>query len=191
MQTQEITAKNKTEWRQWLDTYHLQEKNVWLIIYRKDSGTESITWEEAVEVALCFGWIDSKGIKRDTQSYLQFFSQRSVKSNWSRKNKKTVQKLIEKGLMIEQGLKMVEIAKTNGTWDALNEVEDLIIPSDLQAALAQYPQATQHFETFPPSIRRSILEWILNAKKSETREKRINETARLAQENIRANQYRK
>ncbi|MEO1656066.1 MAG: YdeI/OmpD-associated family protein, partial [Bacteroidota bacterium] len=99
------------------------------------------------------------------------------------------EKLIQAGKMHISGLNMVEQAKMSGTWDALHQVEQLIIPPDLQEALVSYPSALKNFESFPKSTRRGILEWILNAKRPETRQKRIQETAELADQNIRANQY--
>lgn len=189
MEVKETEAKDRESWRAWLAENHDLMKNVWLIMYKKESGIPSVTYEEAVEEALCFGWIDSKPNKRDDQSWKQFFAKRNVKSNWSGKNKKTVERLLAAGKMAPAGLEMIEIAKANGTWNALDEVEKGIIPPDLQAALAAIPKASQHFDAFPPSVRRSILEWILNAKRPETRAKRIKETAELAGQNKRANQY--
>ena len=184
-------ASNTQAWRDWLADNCHSEKSIWLIIYRKDSGVPSVYYDEAVDQALCFGWVDSKPNKRDDRSFYQFFAKRNPKSNWSGVNKRKIARLTEQGLMAEPGLEMVAHAKATGTWDALNDVENGVIPPDLQAALAQYPLATSFFEAFPPSVRRGILEWIFNAKRPETRAKRIAETARLAQDNIRANQYKK
>lgn len=170
---------------------HDSKNSVWLIIYHKESCIPSVYYPEAVDEALCFGWVDSKPNKRDDTSYYQFFSRRNPKSNWSRINKEKVEQLYKVGLMEAPGLEMVRIAKENGTWDALNEVENLTIPDDLSLELAKYPKAKQYFDKFPPSARRGILEWIFNAKKEVTRKKRIEETASLAEQNIRANQYRK
>ncbi len=183
-------ASNLKAWREWLLTHHDQEKSVWLIIYHKDSKIPSVKYPEAVDEALCFGWIDSKPNKRDHESYYQFFSRRNAKSNWSRVNKEKVSRLLSANRLQPAGLEMIRLAKETGTWDALNNVENLIIPSDLSRELASYPNAATHFAAFPPSVRRGILEWIFNAKRPETRSKRIGETARLANDNIRANQYR-
>lgn len=184
-------AKTRKEWRNWLIKNHLKEKSVWLIIYKKESKINSIYYPEAVDEALCFGWIDSKPNKRDNDSFYQFFSKRNPKSNWSAVNKKKVEKLVEAGLMTKSGFEMIELAKKTGTWTALDTVENLILPEDLIKALKKEKSAFENFESFPKSIKRGILEWIQNAKKQETREKRINETASLAAKNIRANQYRK
>ncbi|MBL7802865.1 MAG: YdeI/OmpD-associated family protein [Saprospiraceae bacterium] len=176
-------------WRQWLLDNHAAEKNIWLILYRKGSGVPSLSYDEAVDVALCFGWIDSKPNKRDEQSFYQFFSRRNPKSKWSRVNKEKIERLSAAGLMHPTGIAAVELARENGTWTALDEVENLTIPADLDAALDANPQAKSFFEAFPRSVKRGILEWISNAKQAETRRKRIEETVTLAAQNIRANQY--
>ncbi len=187
---QTFHANSRKEWREWLEKNHQLEKSVWLIIYKKNSGEPSVYYPEAVDEALCFGWVDSKPNKRDENSYYQFFSKRNSKSNWSRLNKAKVAKLIEQGLMQPAGLEMIKIAKQNGTWTALDEVENLILPDDLQELFSNNKTAFQNWGKFPPSSKKGILEWILNAKKPETRQKRIEETITLAEKNIRANQYR-
>lgn len=187
----QLYAKDKMAWYEWLEQNYDKQKNVWLIIYKKNSGTPSITYNEAVDMALCFGWIDSKPNKRDENSFLQFFSQRNPKSNWSKVNKLKVERLIEDGLMAKAGYKMIEIAKANGTWNALDEVDNLVIPPDMETLFQKNLQAKTNFEAFPPSVKRGILEWILNAKQPDTRKKRIEETVNLATENIRANQWKK
>jgi uncharacterized protein YdeI (YjbR/CyaY-like superfamily) len=185
-----VFAENREAWRAWLQQHHQEDRSIWLVIYHKKSDQPSVTYDEAVDEALCFGWIDSKPNKRDEESYFQLFSRRNPNSNWSAVNKEKIQKLLSEGRMAEAGLQMIEIAKENGTWNALDEVEQLIIPTDLDEEFSLYEQAAQHFDAFPRSVKRGILEWIFNAKRSETRKKRIAETARLAEKNIRANQYR-
>jgi uncharacterized protein YdeI (YjbR/CyaY-like superfamily) len=187
---QTFHAKTRQEWRKWLEENHQSEKSVWLIIYKKESETPSVYYLEAVDEALCFGWIDSKPNKRDDNSYYQFFSKRNPKSNWSKVNKEKVAKLIEQGLMQSAGFEMIEIAKQNGTWTALDEVENLTIPDDLQALFLNNKTAFDNWENFPRSSKRGILEWIRNAKKPETRQKRMEETVALAEKNIKANHYR-
>lgn len=183
-------APTRKAWRKWLETHHEKEKSIWLKIYKKESGTPSIYYPEAVDEALCFGWIDSKGNKNDENSYYQSFAKRNPKSNWSRINKEKIEKLSAEGRMAEAGLKMVEIAKENGTWNALDDVENLVVPTDMQVLLDKNKAALKNWESFPRSVKRGILEWILNAKKPETRQKRIEETVSMAAENKRANQYR-
>lgn len=184
-------AKNQSEWRNWLEKNHQSEQSVWLIIYKKESEIESVYYPEAVDEALCFGWIDSKPNKRDGQSYYQFFSQRNPKSNWSKVNKNKIDRLIREDRMSKTGLDMVELAKVNGTWNALDDVGNLITPADLQKAFDQNLTALNYWKQFPKSVKRGILEWILNAKKAETRDKRIQETVSMAEKNERANQYKR
>lgn len=183
-------AKCQSDWRDWLEQNHQSEKSVWLIIYKKESGTPSVYYSDAVDEAICFGWIDSKPNKRDEESYYQFFAKRNPKSNWSKVNKEKVAKLLAKGLIAPAGLEAIETAKQNGTWTALDQVEEMAIPEDLQKAFAENQTAFSNFDKFPRSSKRNILEWIMNAKRPETRQARIDETVRLATDNIKANHYR-
>jgi uncharacterized protein YdeI (YjbR/CyaY-like superfamily) len=182
-------AESKSAFRNWLIENHRTETNLWLIIYKKDSGTPSVTYDQAVDEAICFGWIDSTINKRDDESFLQYFAPRKPKSSWSRVNKLKVEKLISEGLMTESGLKMIELAKLTGTWSALDDVENLIYPSDLQEAFDENILAKEYFELFPRSVKRGILEWLMNAKQPETRLKRITEIVSKAERNERANQF--
>jgi uncharacterized protein YdeI (YjbR/CyaY-like superfamily) len=163
---------------------------VWLISYKKAANKPAVSYDEAVEEALCFGWIDSKPGKLDDARTMLYFAPRKRGSKWSKPNKERVARLLEAGLMAPAGLAKVEAAKLDGTWTALDAVEALEVPPDLAAALAQYPQAAEFWEAFPRSVKRGILEWIVSAKKPDTRANRVNETARLASENKRANQWR-
>ncbi len=183
-----VSAASSAEWRKWLEKNHKKQLAVWLIYFKKASGVASITYGEAVNEALCYGWIDSVANARDADSYYQYFSPRKPKSNWSAVNKRKVAMLLEQGKMTPAGMDMVELAKASGTWDALNAVEELIVPPDLKKAFAKNASAKKHWETFPRSAKRAILEWINAAKKEETRNKRVTETVALAAKNIRANQ---
>ena len=183
-------AKDRATWRTWLDEHQDSEKSVWLIIYHKDAGVPSVYYPEAVEEALCFGWIDSIAHKKDDHSKYQFFAQRKPKSNWSKANRDRAKKMIEQGLMTPSGQKLIDLAKKTGAWEALVDVQNSVIPEDLQKLLNKNKTALKNFLAFPPSSKRIILEWILNAKKDETRQKRIEETVRLAADNIKANHYR-
>lgn len=183
-------AESRAAWRQWLAKNHATEKSVWLKLYKKASSTPSVTYDEAVDEALCFGWIDSAVKKGDDEYRLQFFTKRNPKSNWSRVNKAKVEKLIAAGLMTDAGQAMIDLAKRTGTWTALDDVENLVIPPDLQQQLDTNPTARGYFEAFPRSAKRGILEWLLNAKTDATRHKRITEIVTLAGRNERANQYK-
>lgn len=182
-------ARNEKAWRAWLKKNHLREKSVFLIIYRKRSSIPSVYYPEAVDQALCFGWIDSVPKKRDAESYYLMFSKRNPKSNWSGVNKKKVERLMDQGLIEEAGMEMIELAKRSGTWDALNHVEALLVPDDFQKLLNKNRKAKVYWEKFPPSAKRGILDWLFSAKRPETRKKRLAETIRLAEQNKRANQY--
>ncbi|WP_020567016.1 YdeI/OmpD-associated family protein [Neolewinella persica] len=185
-------ASSAEAWRTYLTVNHEKLVNTWLIIFKKDSGTPSLTYEEARDEALCFGWIDSKPNKRDDDSYYLFFAKRSPKSNWSRVNKDRIAELDAAGKLAPAGILMVEDAKARGTWDALNDVENLVVPDDLEVEFDRVAGAARkHWDNFPPSTRRGILEWIFNGKRAETRAKRIAETVDMASRNERANQYRK
>lgn len=168
--------KNLTEWRKWLENNHLTQDAVWLVYYKKGSGKASITWSDAVDVALCFGWIDSKKVKINEESSKQFFSKRKPKSTWSKINKRKIQTLMDKGLMTEAGIKSIETAKENGSWTILDEVENLIVPDDLKAALEEKPTAKEFYNSLSKSMRKAILLWITGAKRPETRQNRIAET---------------
>jgi uncharacterized protein YdeI (YjbR/CyaY-like superfamily) len=186
-----IHPKTRAEWREWLAVNHTRTEGVWLISYKKASGKSSFDYNDAVEEALCFGWIDSKPNKLDEERSLLWFAPRKAGTGWSKLNKERVEKLIAAGLMQPSGLAKVEAAKQDSSWNALDAIEALEIPPDLEEALASYENAKLHFDAFPRSVKRGILEWIATAKKPETRAKRIEETARLAADNIRANQWRK
>ncbi|HMG89709.1 MAG TPA: YdeI/OmpD-associated family protein [Chryseolinea sp.] len=182
-----IHAKTRAQWRRWLEKNHKSEKGVWLIIFHKSSEVKSVYYAEAVEEALCFGWIDSVKHKRDDESAYQFFGQRKPKSMWSESNRTRVEKLIKEKKMMPAGQEMIDLAKQTGTWEALTTIDKMAIPEDLQKMFNKNKTAFKHFQTFSPSSKKIILLWILNAKKDETRKKRIEETVRLAAKNIKAN----
>ena len=184
-----IEAADKRQWRKWLEENHVSRNSVWLIIYKKKSGIQSIDYNEAVDEALCYGWIDSLPNKRDAKSYYQYFSKRNPKSNWSKVNKEKVAYLIKEKRMAKAGYEMIDTAKQTGTWDALNDVDNLVVPKDMMEVFDTNPKAFDNWNAFPDSTKRGILEWIFNAKRVPTRKKRIDETVRLAALNKRANQY--
>lgn len=185
-----IHAHTAAEWRDWLAANHTRAEGVWLITWKKSAGKPTISYEESVEEALCFGWVDSKGNKLDDERTMLWFAPRKAGSGWSRPNKARVERLIAQGRMTPAGLAKIEAAKADGSWALLDAVENLEVPDDLAAEFDNYPAARANFDAFPRSARRGILEWIVQAKRPETRAKRIAETARLAQENVRANQWR-
>ncbi len=185
-----IHPQTRAAWRKWLTQNHTRAEGVWLISYKKGTSKPRFEYDEAVEEALCFGWIDSKPNKLDDERSMLWFAPRKAGTGWSKLNKARAEKMMAAGLMTPAGLAKIEAAKQDGSWNALDAIEDLQIPPDLTAALAANPIAQQYFDAFPRSVKRAILEWISNAKKPETRAKRVEETARLAAKNIRANQWR-
>lgn len=164
-----------TAWRNWLNKHHEKEPAVWLVFHAKKSGRKTITWSEAVDVALCYGWIDSKKIKVDEHTAHQFFSKRKAKSTWSKINKEKVERLIDAGLMQPAGHAIIEIAKQNGSWTILDDIEALIIPPDLEATLRQHQGAWDAFQGWSKSVKKMALHRIKMARQAETRTKRINE----------------
>lgn len=185
-----VHPETRRAWRQWLQKNHARAEGVWLISFKKETGRPRVEYDEAVEEALCFGWIDSKPNKLDEERSLLWFAPRKPGTGWSRLNKERVERLIASGRMTPAGLARVDAAKADGSWSALDAVEALTIPADLRAALHSHAGAAAFFDAFPRSVKRGILEWIQNAKKPETRARRVEETARLAAENKRANQWR-
>lgn len=182
-------AKTRKAWRSWLEKNHKKEKGVWLVMYRKESKVPYVNYNDAVEEALCFGWIDSIKKKRDDGSSVQFFSPRKAKSNWSKLNRERVSKLTKQGLMTPAGQAMIDLAKDTGSWTALEDIENIVIPPDLKKRFSRNVKALRNFDAFPPSSKKIILLWISNAKAPETRRKRIDETVALAKKNVRANHY--
>jgi uncharacterized protein YdeI (YjbR/CyaY-like superfamily) len=185
-----IHPLSRQEWRKWLEENHLREQGDWLITYKKATGKPRMEYEDWVEEALCFGWVDSQPGKLDEERSMLWFAPRKGGSSWSRSNKERVDKLTAAGLMASAGLAKVEAAKIDGSWNALDGVGNLEIPRDLQAALDATPPARDHFTAFPRSVKRDILEWINSATKMETRASRVEETVLLAAQNIRTNQWR-
>lgn len=169
-------------WREWLVKNHLSAQAVWVVFYNKSASKPSISWSEAVDVALCYGWIDSKKIKIDSETSHQFFSRRKPKSTWSKINKDKVARLLEQGLMAPAGLAAVETARQNGSWTVLDGVEALEVPEDLEAALRAKPGAADYFHGLSRSVRKAMLQWLVLSRRPETRQKRIDEIAALASE---------
>lgn len=184
-----VLVRTRAEWRRWLQQHHGRDAGVWLVTFRQGSGEPAPGYDAAVEEALCFGWVDSRPKKLDERRTMLWFAPRKPGSGWARPNKLRVERLIAEGLMAPAGLAKIEAAQADGSWTMLDAVEDGIVPDDLAAALANWPDARRHWDAFPRSARRGILEWIVQAKTAATRDKRVQETARLAQDNVRANQW--
>jgi uncharacterized protein YdeI (YjbR/CyaY-like superfamily) len=185
-----VFVEHRLEWRAWLEANHGRADGIWVGTWKKHTGRPRPEYEDLVEEALCFGWVDSKGNRLDDDRTLLWLAPRKAKSAWSRPNKERVERLTAGGLMAPAGLRAVEQAKANGTWTMLDDVEGLVVPPDLEEAFLRYPGARHQWDAFPRSPRRAILEWIMQAKRPATRASRVEETARLAAEGIRANQWR-
>jgi uncharacterized protein YdeI (YjbR/CyaY-like superfamily) len=183
-------ALSREAWRNWLVEHHRQAQNLWLITYKKGTGKPTLSYDDAVEEALCFGWVDSLPRKLDAERTMLYFAPRKPGSGWSRLNKERVEKLIQTGQMTPAGLAKIDAAKVDGSWTALDEIENLVVPDDLAVALANNPPAAEYWDAFPRSVKRGILEWIAAARRAPTRAKRIDQTAQLAQKNERANQWK-
>jgi uncharacterized protein YdeI (YjbR/CyaY-like superfamily) len=182
-----VHADDRETWHAWLAENHATARGAWLVTWRRATGRPTLDYEAAVEEALCFGWVDSRGGRLDAERNRLYYTPRKPTSGWARTNKARVERLIAAGLMAPAGLATIERAKANGSWSMLDDVENLVEPDDLVAALAANPPAADHWKAFPPSSRRMILWWIGQAKRPETRSARIAETAARAARNERAN----
>lgn len=172
---QSVTPKDRKTWRQWLQKFHAKESGVWLVFYKKSSGKSSVSYNDAVEEALCFGWIDSIMKPLDEEKYMQKFTPRKVKSVWSALNKKRVEKMSEQNLMTPSGMAIIEMGKQNGSWSKLDDVENYIIPPELKKVFTKNKKASQYFEGLSKSNKKIWLYRLSNAKLPETKAKRIQE----------------
>lgn len=168
-----VSPSSREVWRKWLLENHLQEDSVWLVYHKSGSGIPSVSYNDAVEEALCFGWIDSKVQSVDEKSYRQYYCRRRAGSIWSKLNKDRVQRMIDAGRMTAAGLECIERAKKDGTWDVLEAAESLEVPEDMKTALQENPVALEYFERMSNSLKRSVIYYVISAKRAETRNKRI------------------
>ena len=187
---EDYCPKDKKDWRKWLELNHDKKEAVWLIFNKKKSPDYNLSWSESVDEALCFGWIDSTKRTINDIQYKQYFSKRKEKSNWSKINKDKVTALIDQGLMKEEGYKSIEIAKENGSWTILDQVEALIVPEDLKKEFARYEGSKDYFESLSQSTRKILLHWVVSAKREETRQKRVLEIVKNASNNLKPKQFR-
>lgn len=168
-----ICPESKAEWRQWLQQHHATETSVWVKFYKKHAEGPTVTWSDAVDEALCFGWIDSKKVTIDKDTFQQYFTRRKPKSIWSKVNKDKVEQLIANGQMTEAGVACIEVAKKNGSWTWYDQIEDLIVPDDLKEALGDVPGGAEWFDALSRSDKKLHLYNLLMAKRPETRQKRL------------------
>jgi len=179
--------KTRGQWRKWLEKNHSTAPGIWMIYYKKETGKRKFDMADAVEEALCFGWIDSVAQKLDDERSMQKFTPRKPKSVWSKLNKQRIEKLIVQKLMTPAGLATIERAKKNGSWDTLNSsdrhTDNNSIPDDLKKALSKNKNALTNFLAFPPSYRKRFLFWIDSAKTPGTKAARMKQTLLMAAAN--------
>ena len=169
-----LSFASQDEWEAWLDAEHATSDGVWVKFAKKGSGVETVVYAEALEVALCYGWIDSQVMSLDERFYLQKFTPRRSRSKWSRINREKIEQLTDAGRMKPAGLEQVGLAKADGRWDAAYASPSTIeVPEDLQKALDANPKAAEFFATLPGSNRYAVLYQLEDAKKPETRARRL------------------
>jgi uncharacterized protein YdeI (YjbR/CyaY-like superfamily) len=184
-----VQPKDRAAWRAWLTTHHASATGVWAVTFKKSAGKHIVTYDDLVEEALCVGWVDSRPRALDAERTMLWFAPRKAGSGWSRPNKERIARLTAASLMLPAGQAKVDAALADGSWEKLDAVEALELPADLLAAFRKHAGSKAKFDAFPRSVKRGILEWIAQARKPETRTKRVAETAALAAQNIRANQW--
>lgn len=172
-----ISINSSLEWRMWLEENHDKEQSIWIICNTVKSNLPVATWSDLVDESLCFGWIDSTRKPIDQYSFMQLFSKRKPNSTWSKINKEKTERLIKDNLMQQAGYETIRIAKENGSWNILDSVEDLTIPDDLEEAFKIKVGAKDYFLSLSKSMKKMMLQWIILAKRPETRQKRIDEIA--------------
>lgn len=187
MEKPELYFPRDVEWREWLDSNHDRfPQGVYLIFYKLETKIPSMRWEEAVKVALCYGWIDATVKSLGGGKRRQYFCPRRKKSGWSALNKKYVEQLDLEGLMHPSGWQKIELAKADGSWTKLDDIENGVVPEELQAAFDLNPEAYANYQNFSPGYRKSYLRWVSEAKREATRKKRVEEVIRLCSLNIKA-----
>jgi len=186
----DLQCRTRAQWRAWLARNHATSKGVWAVYYKKTASGSSPDYEELVLEALCFGWIDSIARRVDDERTKLYFCPRKKRGVWAATNKARIERLIADGLMAPAGQQIIDQAKADGSWTALDEGDALAETADLVKAFRGYPGSRANWKAFPPGVREQLIYWITSAKKPETRTQRVDEVARLAQQNIRANQWK-
>ncbi len=166
-------AESRAAWRAWLEIHHDSARGVWLCSWRAATGRPVCPYPDAVEEAICFGWIDSTVNVLDDDRALQLMTPRKPRSSWTRLNRQRVTSMEEAGLMTDAGRQAVETARQNGWWTIYDPVEDLLEPADLAVALDANAAARTGWNTFPPSARKAMLWWVISAARHSTRQQRI------------------
>jgi uncharacterized protein YdeI (YjbR/CyaY-like superfamily) len=179
-----VYVKNRNQWRNWLEKNHdKEEKGIWLVFYKKKTNKPSLDYEDAVEEALCFGWIDSIIKKIDEEKYARKFTPRNDKSLWSELNKKRVNKMIKEGKMTDAGLAKIQKAKKTGLWQKEPRPQiSLDMPPEFAKALAKNKKAKENFDALAASYRKYYIGWIAIAKRPQTKNRRIAESIALLEQ---------
>ncbi len=180
-----VHADDLPTWRNWLEEHHATSSGCWVVTWRAKTGRPRLDYEDAIEEATCFGWVDSTAGSVDEERGKLYFAPRKSRSPWAASNKARVARLTAEGRMRPAGLAAVEQAKTNGYWEILDSSERLEVPDDLETALAHRPPAADNFAAFPPSARKQMLAWVALARRPETRTSRIDKITAAAEHNER------
>lgn len=189
-QYEQYYAKDRKAWRAWLKKHHNKAPGVWLVYYKKESGKSRVPYADAVEEALCFGWIDSTSRPLDEERYMQLFTPRKPKSVWSGLNKQRVEKLIAGGQMTEAGLEKIAVAKKNGQWEKTDQVEAFVVPDDLAKELKKNKAAQAYYDTLGKTNKKYILYWLNSAKREETRARRVEEIMASLKQGVMPERFR-
>jgi uncharacterized protein YdeI (YjbR/CyaY-like superfamily) len=173
-----FTPPSRSDWRAWLASHPDRREGLWIVYRKKSSGLEGPIYDDLVEEALCFGWIDSQARRVDDDRMMQWFSRRRPGGLWSALNKQRIERLVAEGLMTEQGQAAIDAAKADGSWSQTDEVDALMAPPDLETALAAASDARAAYEALPDTVKKQHLWWVHSAKRSTTRAERIEELVR-------------
>ncbi len=185
-----VWLADRAQWRAWLAANHATSPGAWAVFRKKSSALPGPTYEDLVEEALCFGWVDSTAGRIDEDHTRLYFAPRRRGGTWAATNKARVERLLAAGLMTEAGIAAIEQARADGSWTLLDEIDAGGVPADLLSSFDRYPGSHGRFDAFPPGVRRQLLFWVQDAKRPATRERRIDEIARLAQQGLRANEWK-
>jgi uncharacterized protein YdeI (YjbR/CyaY-like superfamily) len=185
MDIRAITFKSSDEWRDWLSQNHDKEKEAWLILYKKESGKGGMSYSEALEEALCFGWVDGKIQRIDDEKFALRFSPRKPRSGWSKRNREKAELLIAQGRMTDTGMARIEEAKRNGVWEkAYSSSTAETMPADLESALSGNRTALHNFNNMANTYRNMFIRWLNRADNEEIRKQRVEEIVKRAERNI-------
>ena len=185
---EQVLIESPQQWRAWLTEHHATSSGIWLVMWRAGSGKPQVTYEQAIEEALCFGWIDGQAQTLDSERSALWLTRRRPGSGWSLLSKQRVARVEADGRMTAVGRAVIDGAKRDGSWSRYDDADNLVLPQDLVDAFEARDGAREHWETFSEAVRRGILRWIVDAKRDVTRAARIEETADLAEQGIPAHQ---